>query len=135
MTTSLQLTEYSDAKCTKPVATEIVFSVPWSGCFVGLLVTTLAATATNPCTAFRQASLVSSTKGNPALPLLPGTWDVFSTYATAAGCTDKAKKTGPLYCSATLGTDKRHKCSAAACTVSVLRTSFTRVQVSPFPMS
>ena len=111
----LQLTEYSDSKCTKAVATEIVFSNPWFGCWRGTYFGTYPASPTNPCFYLRQTGLISSTTGNPPLPLVPGTWNVTSEYLTAAGCEDKTKKTAPTFCSASQYTDTKVKCPTFAC--------------------
>ena len=111
----LQITEYSDDKCTKAVATEIVFSNPWFGCWRGTYFGTYPASPTNPCFYLRQTGLISSTTGNPPLPLVPGTWNVTSEYLTAAGCEDKTKKTAPTFCSASQYTDTTAKCPTFAC--------------------
>jgi len=114
---ALQLTEYSDATCTASVATKIVTSYPFIGCSNGVQVKTLPASVTNPCFYFRQSGYISSTTGDPPMPLLPGTWTVNSTYTTAAGCTDATKQARPLVCSATLGTDPKQHCQPQACSV------------------
>jgi hypothetical protein len=116
----LQLTEYSDDKCTKAVATEIVFSNPWFGCWRGTYFGTYPASPTNPCFYLRQTGLISSTTGNPPLPLVPGTWQVASWYSSAAGCEDKTKKTAPTVCSASQYTDTTAKCPTYACFASQL---------------
>jgi len=111
----LQLTEYSDSKCTHAVATEVVTGAPWFGCWRGSYWGTYPASATNPCFYLRQTGLISSTTGNPPLPLVPGTWNVTSEYLTAAGCEDKTKKTAPTFCSASQYTDTKVKCPTFAC--------------------
>ena len=111
----LQLTEYSDSKCTRAVATEIVFGAPWFGCFMGGYFGTYPASTTNPCSYLRQTGLTSSTTGNPPLPLVPGTWNVTSSYLTAAGCSDTTKNTAPIHCSASQYKDTTAKCPTFAC--------------------
>ena len=116
----LQLTEYSDAACTAPVATEIVASYPFVGCSNGVQVKTLPMSPyiINPCFYFRQVGLLISTTVAPALPLVPGIWNVTSFYTTAAGCTDTSRTTRPLSCSAhPAGTAPGQTCKAQACSV------------------
>ena len=119
----LQLTEYRDSKCATTVATEIVKSLPFSGCSNGVQVKTLPLSPynINPCFYFRQNGLLSSATVAPALPLVPGIWNVTSTYATAAGCTDRTKQARPLVCSANpAGTVPGQTCKAKACSVRLL---------------
>ena len=119
----LQLTEYRDSKCSTTVATEIVKSLPFTGCSNGVQVKTLPLSPyiINPCFYFRQSGLLSSTTVAPALPLVPGIWNVTSTYATAAGCTDATKQARPLVCSANpAGTAPGQTCKARACSVRLL---------------
>jgi hypothetical protein len=116
---ALQLTEYSDKICTKPDATEIVASFPFVGCANGVQVKVLPMSpyVINPCFYFRQNGLLSSTTVKPALPLVPGIWNVTSYYTSAAGCTDITKQARPLYCSAVLSTDPSVTCEPQACSV------------------
>jgi hypothetical protein len=120
---ALQLTEYLDATCTTAVATEIMTSFPFIGCSNGVQVKTLPKSPyiINPCFYFRQNGLLSSSTVKPAMPLLPGIWNVTSTYTTAAGCTDTTKQAIPLYCSAKpAGTAPGQTCKAKACSVRVV---------------
>ena len=107
---ALQITEYSDDKCTMSVATEILVSFNFNGCYGTFLVTNFPASTTNPCFYLRQVGLISSSTVKPMLPLIPGIWNVTSSYMTAAGCSDKTRKTNPLYCRALLGTDPNQNC-------------------------
>ena len=119
----LQLTEYLDSSCTTSNGTEILASFPFMGCYNGVQVKTLPMSpyVTNPCFYFRQKGLLSSTTVKPALPLVPGTWNVTSYYTTAAGCTDATKQARPLVCSANpAGTAPGQTCKAKACSVRLL---------------
>jgi hypothetical protein len=94
------------------------------GCYYGFQFKTLPMSpyVTNPCFYFRQKGLLSSTTVKPALPLVPGIWNVTSYYTTAAGCTDATKQARPLVCSAhPAGTDPGQMCQAQACSVRSVR--------------